>query len=642
MSDFEYKDYFDSRFCFHGDENKVVAILDFYTQNHVDLSDINRVFELYHTKLFFEKVSTIPEWTEEKYKQYKEKTSKLKEVVNKFFNQITEDNIIDIYENCYYGFKGDFRNFFFMFKTYTCISKDRICEILKGLAWNPFHILEDKAFVEYFDEEITRLLEEPYMGVRFVVSHYLEEHDNHQKVYVPKSFTVEKRVKLIENYLREDNVNSNMLQLIIYARNNKELPITPKMKKLAEQRHTDLWENNKTVHIHPYGFCVSFGPYEKEKNARVENEQWILEYGTDWIKSNTDYPTILNNFIYLFEYTDIQMRCSYISNSYSRSPIIDIFSVKGKGMYKKSVAFDTLDSLADIQMSGYINELKKLDINIESVIKWFFETYLFEEFGVKNFKCNMPEPADSILSKCKTLASAIDGVLSKYKMLCEDGEIDEDLFKYITDSPRIKDVPSLVKNKYCYVKNAELFKEMNMLFSTQSMLGYTEKTGSKYDTFFSLITNEIIKLSECQPYNLEAVKWLSERNVIYLESDIIKFNDERVYILKEFYEKEVISLQHVDSLLLKELIKSGDVSVDNKLLTKPEYQYFNYLLNNSEFGNGKAIRNRYIHDSIIPDEKTMREDYYTLLKVMVILIIKINDDFCINNEMKKEGNFYEL
>ena len=53
----------------------------------------------------------------------------------------------------------------------------------------------------------------------------------------------------------------------------------------------------------------------------------------------------------------------------------------------------------------------------------------------------MPNPADSILSKCKTLASAIDGVLSKYKMLCDDGEIDFELFKYITDSPRIKRYP---------------------------------------------------------------------------------------------------------------------------------------------------------------------------------------------------------
>lgn len=74
-----------------------------------------------------------------------------------------------------------------------------------------------------------------------------------------------------------------------------------------------------------------------------------------------------------------------------------------------------------------------------------FETYLLQEFDIKDYTCNMPNPADSILSKCKTLASAIDGVLSKYKMLCDDGEIDFELFKYITDSPRIKDIPSRIK-----------------------------------------------------------------------------------------------------------------------------------------------------------------------------------------------------
>ena len=77
------------------------------------------------------------------------------------------------------------------------------------------------------------------------------------------------------------------------------------------------------------------------------------------------------------------------------------------------------------------------------------------------------------------------------------------------------------------------------------------------------------------------------------------------------------------------------------MLTKPEYQYFDYLLNNSEFSNGKAIRNRYIHDSITTDEKKMNEDYHTLLKVMIMIIIKINDDCCLNDNIKKTGDFYE-
>lgn len=50
MKNFEHKDYFDARLCFHGDEEKVVAILDSYAQNQIDLTNINKVFELYHTK----------------------------------------------------------------------------------------------------------------------------------------------------------------------------------------------------------------------------------------------------------------------------------------------------------------------------------------------------------------------------------------------------------------------------------------------------------------------------------------------------------------------------------------------------------------------------------------------------------------
>jgi hypothetical protein len=254
----------------------------------------------------------------------------------------------------------------------------------------------------------------------------------------------------------------------------------------------------------------------------------------------------------------------------------------------------------------------------------------------------MPSPDDSIISKCKTLASAIDGVLSKFKMICDDGEIDLELFRYITDSPRIKEVPSLIKNKYCYVNSEDIQKEMNMLFSSQKMLGYTEKYESKYETLFSLITNEEIALSDCEPYNLESLEWLLDRNVIYLKNDILKCNLERASILRQFFEKDVISLQHFKSEVLKEMLNNGSVFSDNKLLTKSEYQYFDYLLNNAEFSDGKAIRNRYIHDSIVPDEDTMKTDYNTLLKVMVILIIKINDDCCIYDEIKKEGDFYEL
>lgn len=173
MNDFEHKDYFNARYCYRGDEQKVIAILDSYVQNQIELADINRVIELYHTKLFFEKVTDIPDWSEEKYQRYKAKTLNLNTVVYERFKQITEENVVDTFNNCYVGYWDDFRNFFYKFNIYKCISKNRICDVLKGLRWNTYHILQDKSFVEYFDEEITILLEEQQYGLQFVVSYYL-------------------------------------------------------------------------------------------------------------------------------------------------------------------------------------------------------------------------------------------------------------------------------------------------------------------------------------------------------------------------------------------------------------------------------------------------------------------------------------
>lgn len=641
MKEFEHEDYLDARLCFRGDEEKVIAVLDAYAQKQIDFADINRVFELYHTKIFFEKVTDIPEWSKEKYNEYKSRTLNLNNIVHEFFEQVTEANIVEIYDKCNVSYWEDFRYFFYKFKIYTRISKEKICDILKGLHWNTFEILQDKAFVEYFDNEITHLLEETTYGLDFVVSHYLEEREKKQKVYIPKSFNVDKRVKLIKDYLNGDDVDPNNLQLIINAKNMPELPISPKMKKCADQRNIQFWENNKPAVTHKYRFYVSFGSYEKVKNARVEEGNWALEYDAKWIKDNTDYPTLLNNFIYLFEYTDGQARCTNASNNYSKDVLTDMFSIRGKGMYKKGVVFDMMESLTDIQMRAYVKELDTLDIKIENIIKWFFENYLVEEFGIENFTCNMPKSDDSLLSKCKTLASAIDGVLSKYKMLCDDGEIDTELFRYITDSPRIKDIPSLIKNKYCYANCDDIVKEMSLMFSTQNMLAYTEKTGTMYESFSQLILNEEIMIADYRSYYQELIRWLIDRGSIYLERDVIKCNKERAFILKELYDKNVISMQYIKSPILKEMIAKGEIVTDNKLLTKPEYQYFDYLLNNSEFSNGKAIRNRYIHDSITTDEKKMNEDYHTLLKVMIMIIIKINDDCCLNDNIKKTGDFYE-
>ena len=300
MAKFEYKDYFDSNFCIYGVEDKVITIIENYEKGLTDLSDINRIFELYHTKLFFDKVQCIPNWPSEKYNKYKEKTKRFNSVVHDYFKQINEDNIVDYFNATYFTYWNDFRYFFYLFKTYRKISSNNICRMLKELKWNPYHILENKEFVKYFDSELSDLLDDPVYGTDFVISYYLEEHKTKQSIYIPETFNVERRIKLVDDYLISEKVNPNKLQLIMNSKSSADLPITPKMKMLADKRNTEFWNNNKNAIVHRQEFCVSFGPYAKENSFRLDNEVWVFEYDSGWIKNNLDYPTLLNNFIYLF------------------------------------------------------------------------------------------------------------------------------------------------------------------------------------------------------------------------------------------------------------------------------------------------------------------------------------------------------
>lgn len=66
-------------------------------------------------------------------------------------------------------------------------------------------------------------------------------------------------------------------------------------------------------------------------------------------------------------------------------------------------------------------------------------------------------------------------------------------------------------------------------------------------------------------------------------------------------------------------------------------------VNKSEFSNGLDLRNRYIHDTNSLDKRHQQNDYIVLLKMFVILVIKINEEFCLQDKISKKGvDFYEL
>ena len=117
----------------------------------------------------------------------------------------------------------------------------------------------------------------------------------------------------------------------------------------------------------------------------------------------------------------------------------------------------------------------------------------------------------------------------------------------------------------------------------------------------------------------------------------------KVNIFKDLYYNDVISYWKYSKTarkIIDELCEKSILKFENTLLSTAESEYFNYYLNKASFVNGFDLRNKYIH-GCQPNgkdtEKIHENNYYLFLKLLILLIIKINDDLSIydSEEYKK-------
>ncbi len=638
--------YFSLRYCFNGEEEKIPIALDAYAQNETDLLDVNRILELYNIRLFFNKYDSVSGWSIEKYNYYSSLAKDSKKDVVKYFCSMNAMDLVSIHENCDVVFWDDFWTLFYQFKVYERIPKESFANVMNGMRVSPNHLLSNKAFVNYFDAEIAEMLRIPSFGARFIIDYYLRKRDGKEKYYIPKSLTKEDNYNTVKQYVEGPDVNANALYLIFNGKTcdpNAFLP-DDRLKYLAKQRYEKIWSDDSLPIIKSgMGIKVEFAPDNPDVNVEFTGENIIAKYNSNWVVENQDYPTLLNNFIYLFGYVDKYMRCSLTSESLQPGVIEDAFMVNGNGMYKPGQSFRIMNGLADMQIQSYAHILNKSDIYLEDIIKWFFEFYLDNEFSAKGFVCLMPNHNDSLLSKYERVASVMDGITKQYKLFCEDGIVDRGLFEMSSGSIRFSSIPSQLKHKYAYSQSPDLIREAACFFSDQNLLSYTKKHECKYNTLFDLLVHEEIGFDDVMEYNIATYNWLIERGSICVDEGKIVLNPERLFILRELYSKQVICLNYIERKTIKDLIACGELIEENTLLSRPESRYFDFYLNKTDFSDGLDLRNKYIHDTGSLDEKTQTHDYYTLLKLMIILIIKINEDFCLYDELKKDGqDYYEL
>ena len=615
------------------------VILESYDENKKYI-DVNEVIELFNIQKLINSGVNLEEWDEEKIAHYKKLCGSFMKVFGKFFGQIDDTNFKQICQSVCIGYVEDYWKLFVKFKAFKNVSGQMFADYLSEPETTLYMLLQQEELVKFYDKELAEILRISEQTPRLIIDKFLKKHNQECSYNFPKELSPSEYEGILQKYVKLDTANLNDLQLLAHSQSSKECPISDKLRLAAKRECDTYWENRPFIGVQiGYGVGVEFADVPEIKSAkRLENNTYQVTYDIKWQLDNLDYPTILNNFRYVFEQFDDCWRSALVSVKSQLGVFERVLSTRGIKEYVKGNLFNIGEKISTMQVKGCYDILKHNGVRLEDVLKWFFEEYLPQEFGANGFRFNPPSEGTTLVEKCRTIASEMDGVLKQFRMYVQDGEIDRELFEMSSEHIIFSSLSGFVKEKYAYGNSSDIQREQFLLFSDQSLLGYIEKTQNRYNRFFDLMMHENVSFSDFRAHQQENVQWLIEHDIVKENSDgYLELNISKVFILKDLYEHDVICPQYFDGELkniIDEWCRNGDLRLADSLFSEPEQDYLNYELNKSSYSNGLDLRNKYAHSTYPVDEKVQFMDYIILLKIMILVITKINEEFCLREQIE--------
>ena len=347
--------------------------------------DINDIIELNNIRKYIEKGIYPNYWSPEEISMSRQTSKLYMGIIGKFLGCISDKNIEKVFESVEICYKSSFWELFNDFNIYKKISPNMIKYILHKSENSIYDLLKYKKIVNYYGKTIREELLSNNFSAKLILDKY-EVYHNHNidNIYLPQELTLTDKEEIIRNYIDSPNPNPNYLRIIKNINSTNELSISDKTRLYAKRK---LEEETNKIFESKSGFTmetiVGFSETQEEIiDTNITGNNCEVIYSQKWLKENKDYNTLLNNFIYIFRFVDMQMRITLISKIQEMGILEKNILMRSKKAYVTGSGFDRKDILSRLQLTAYYAELKRIDIRLEDVIEWFFKDYLVNEFGI--------------------------------------------------------------------------------------------------------------------------------------------------------------------------------------------------------------------------------------------------------------------
>ena len=614
--------------------------------------NINDALELLNITQFVDNSLFHREWEQSYTDNLKAKSLAVKKLLSKYFGSLTSADIkneINVLDQEYYE---NFITIFSQYKLGDKVTEKEFDTLFSGSGLSIWNILTSKYLVEKYPETVKeKFLANPRNFETFL-SNYTYSH-NRKTLYIPSNVSKQEMLALCSSYVESEEANPNYLDILLTPIKGTEKYITIgaamklKIKKRAEEIQEKLFGDLSSGGGLKISIAVlsSKEAYDKEM-VNSSPTDMIAYIDSSWLEKYHDYPTILNNFQYLYELFSDDLISTMPSFPNKEMGVFERhMGVKTENSYTIGQYFGLKHQLAAGKMRMVTELLSRHDIRLEDVIDWFFSTYCKEEFGVEWLPLNMPNKDESIGNKTATLFRIEENIRTQYEVLVAEGTIDGEIVN-MTNTPSLRGLPSVTVKKYAYLSDDDIsLSIMGLLYSDQSSITYIDES-KKGDTFVALITSQDLKLSDFHDYQKSRVQFLIDHGVIITGNDgILGYKDiHELYIYKKFFAEGVIGYSHHSEKVQKALDRmqrEGRVTFQSSLFSTQESDYLNFVLNNSLFDNSWAIRNSYQHGTpVYKNDDRYTFDYQMALLVLITYVIKINDELALKRVLEGGGPSY--
>lgn len=544
--------------------------------------------------------------------------------------------LLVVYENVEWQYIDKFWNLASSTKAYEKINPDELEELLSRHSLCISNVMSHYALVHKFDQQIrTALLGNIDAAVSIVVGHFGADGRSKEKIYLPPSLTGSDIDEIVLRYLSETNPNLNYVQVLmnwpsVAAKDySPSIEVRVKAKRRYEELSRQLFDETGGIE---YGIEASIGGNQIAcKDSYVDGNTLKTFFSEEWLSRYLDYPTIMNNCAYVFDYLDERGLLTCPAHEHDESTLMKTFGMRAKDEYDNNIFFKMRQDLLLEETALYAQLLERNGRRLEDAIEWTYNVYFAKELGIGGFSISLPAAGCSWLDKCKAMGPELERALKAYSLYSKKHTIDPDYFRF-ENFKLFSDFKSLHRNKYV-IRGEHYVEVAKPLLWDQSLLAFTSRIKSSEDNLWDLLHKHVVHVDDYDGDYRSAIESLVNKGFLAeSDKDGRLLTSKKANYLKIIWDSSACPLWRCPKVTIEEvseLVKQGYLKYSNALFSPDEAAYLNYMFNNAIHSNALALRNSYDHGNSPVDDPNSNQfarDYYLFLTLIIEIILKISEE----------------